>query len=420
MRGVRRGVRRQVDGEQRGCRRDGDRAHRRGGHRERPVRQARPQPAQAPVRTAPPWGTRSGALGGGHRGMARGSGMRGGRTGLTRCGRVRRPSGGAGVRGRQRARDRQQRQSAEQPVHRQQHTADVPARVAAADVPGEPLAPQRARHPVPAARQFGQPRARLGRAQRPHHGPRGLQLPLHPLDLDRRVLPVQPERVGQFGAADVAGLLQPPQRQQRTVVRVQPAGGLGDLPALVGQSEPQDRHRGEVGGRVGNQLGRVQTGPVVPGRLAGLLAVAHLAYGDGHQPGPEGGGVAQFAEAAHHPQQRLLHHVVHVVVAVERPADDVVDQRQALGDEQVERPLVALAGRDHHLGVRPAPIACHVAPLRVRALFRVFAPLNRRRCHVGRITEKWAAVRFRLTAGGGLSRGSSPSLAGWEVPPAPL
>ena len=327
------------------------------GRRGRSLRRPRCAPLRRGGRGAVRW---VGGIGG----WPAGAGVRGGRTGLTRCGRVRRPSGGAGVRGRQRARDRQQRQSAEQPVHRQQHTADVPARVAAADVPGEPLAPQRARHPVPAARQFGQPRARLGRAQRPHHGPRGLQLPLHPLDLDRRVLPVQPERVGQFGAADVPGLLQPPQRQQRTVVRVQPAGGLGDLPALVGQSEPQDRHRGEVGGRVGNQLGRVQTGPVVPGRLAGLLAVAHLAYGDGHQPGPEGGGVAQFAEAAHHPQQRLLHHVVHVVVAVERPADDVVDQRQALGDEQVERPLVALAGRDHHLGVRPAPIACHVAPLR--------------------------------------------------------
>ena len=58
-------------------------------------------------------------------------------------------------------------------------------------------------------------------------------------------------------------------------------------------------------------------------------------------------GVPQLAHAADGAEHGLLHDVVDVRVPVHRPADDVVDERQIRGRENVKRPPVtALRGDD--------------------------------------------------------------------------
>lgn len=63
---------------------------------------------------------------------------------------------------------------------------------------------------------------------------------------------------GQFLPGELAGGLQPPEREQVAVAVVQPAGGLGDLLALPGQAQPQDREPDEVGPGVGDLAGPLQ------------------------------------------------------------------------------------------------------------------------------------------------------------------
>ncbi len=165
----------------------------------------------------------------------------------------------------------------------------------------------------------------------------------------------QVERLGEFGAGQFAGGLQPPQGEQFLVVRVQPAGGLGDLPALAGETEPENGQIGEVGARVGQLPALVET---ADGRL--LLdgrPAADLVHGDRDQPGPERSRVAQPLQAVEGPDHGLLRDVVHVGVAVQRPAGDVVDQREPGRDQRLARLRVARLGRAHE--GRPGP-ALHV------------------------------------------------------------
>ena len=64
-------------------------------------------------------------------------------------------------------------------------------------------------------------------------------------------------------------------------------------------------------------------------------------------------GSRRSRQAPDHPQQRLLDHVVDVGVPVQRPADDVVDQREQLGHQVVECPSrVSVARGDHQRRVR--------------------------------------------------------------------
>ena len=76
----------------------------------------------------------------------------------------------------------------------------APQRRAVADVPGDALAPQRARHPVPARDGQRQVRARRLGAQRPHHHPGGGELLLHPGDPHRDVPGRQAERGDELAA----------------------------------------------------------------------------------------------------------------------------------------------------------------------------------------------------------------------------
>ena len=101
--------------------------------------------------------------------------------------------------------------------------------------------------------------------------------------------------------------------EQFAVPGVEPAGGLRGLLALAGQAEPEDGQLHEVGLGIGHLVAQVG------GRhgLAGPVVIAHLPDGHRDQPGPERGGVAQVAQAAHGAEHGFLHHVVHVGVPAE-------------------------------------------------------------------------------------------------------
>ena len=163
---------------------------------------------------------------------------------------------------------------------------------AVAGVPGDPLAPQRAGRAVPVRGDLGQLAARRPGVQRADDQPgRGEPL-LHPADPHRRVGGRQAQARGDRAAVEHAGRLLPPQRQQLPVLAVQPAGGLGRLPALAREAEPHDGQVHEVGAGVGH------LGCPVAGQLqaAGRYVVADLADGDGHQPRAERGRVAHVAD----------------------------------------------------------------------------------------------------------------------------
>ncbi|GFN09214.1 hypothetical protein Smic_77700 [Streptomyces microflavus] len=83
---------------------------------------------------------------------------------------------------------RDQRETHQQALRRHQTGAVAGADGALAGVAGQPLAPQGGRDPVPAAEDVLQQYARRVGGQRAHHDPGGLQLRLHPLDADGRVL----------------------------------------------------------------------------------------------------------------------------------------------------------------------------------------------------------------------------------------
>ncbi len=160
----------------------------------------------------------------------------------------------------------------------------------------------------------------------------------------------QAERGDELVAVQFPGGLQPPQREQFAVPGVEPAGGLRGLLTLAGQAEPEDGQLHEVGLRIGHLVAQVG------GRhgLPGPVVIAHLPDGHRDQPGPERGGVAQVAQAAHGAEHGFLHHVVHVGVPAEAAADDVVDQGQVAGQQAVQRLRVPGLGGDHRLHPGPA------------------------------------------------------------------
>ena len=245
---------------------------------------------------------------------------------------------------------RHQGQAGQQPLGRDQPVVLRPATPAGADVPRDPLAPQRAGHPVPVRDGELQARARWFGAQRPHHHPARGELLLQPPDAHRDVGRRQAERGDELVAVQFPGGLQPPQREQFAVPGVEPAGGLRGLLTLAGQAEPEDGQLHEVGLGIGHLVAQVG------GRhgLPGPVVIAHLPDGHRDQPGPERGGVAQVAQAAHGAEHGFLHHVVHVGVPAEAAANDVVDQGQVAGQQAVQRLRVPGLGGDHRLHPGPA------------------------------------------------------------------
>ena len=247
-----------------------------------------------------------------------------------------RRGGGRGVlevqQGRRGRGDRDHGEAGQQAFGGEEVAAEAVAVGAAADVPGDPLAPDRVRGAVEPHGDLGElGAARIG-AEGADHDPAGLQLLLHPLDADGGVLRAQVQGLGQLGAGEFTARLQPPQGEQLAVVRVQPAGGLGHFAPLAGQAEPQDGQVGEVGPGVGDFPGLVQAadGGLL---LSGGMAAADLVHGDGDQPGPEGLRLAQPVQAVQGPDHGLLGDVVHVGVAAEGAAGHVVDERQPGGDQ---------------------------------------------------------------------------------------
>lgn len=238
---------------------------------------------------------------------------------------------------------RHQRQAGEQPLGRREAALLLAAHGAAARVPGDPLAPQRRRQAVPRAGHRTEVRTRRRRRERPHHHAGRGQLLLHALDPDRRVLRRQLDGGHQFGPAQLAGHLQPPQRQQCPVVGVQPAGRLGDLAALPRQAQAQDGQVHEVAAGIGVLADLVER------RRGGAPGVpaADLVERYGHEPRPEGGGITQSVQPVDRAQHGLLHDVVDVGVPAERPADHVVHQRQAGRDQLVPRPQIPRLRGDH-------------------------------------------------------------------------
>jgi hypothetical protein len=213
-------------------------------------------------------------------------------------------------------------------------------------MPGEALAPQRGRNPVPGLRQRGQTRAPGATAQGAHQAAGGVQLLLHPLHADRRVRRGQFERGGQLAALQAAGGLQPPQGQQLLVVGVQPPGRLGHLQPLAAEAEPQDAQVHEVGLRVRRLDPLVQHRARRRTRQRSPVP-ADLANGHRHRPGPERLRLAQPGQAADDAQHRLLDQIVDVVVPAQGVPDDVVDKRQRERDDLVERGGVAALRRGH-------------------------------------------------------------------------
>lgn len=186
------------------------------------------------------------------------------------------------------------------------------------------------------------------------------------------MLRCQLHRCRQLAAGQLAGDLQPPQRQQLPVVLVQPAGGLRDLLPLSLQVQPQDGEVDEVRPGVGPVPFLVQHGQGGAAPVPG--AVAHLAHGYRHQPGAEAVRVAEAVQAVDGAQHGLLHDIVHVQVAVERPADDVVDQRQIRGHQLVQRRrLTGLRSRDQF-----APLPYLHAHSALRTVVGLRPPFRRR------------------------------------------
>jgi hypothetical protein len=251
---------------------------------------------------------------------------------------VERPAGQSG-------RHRDQRQLAQQSLRRNQLSLVAQAPGAVPDVPGQALAPQRARLAGPDGGDRRQTRALRCSLQRPHHRAGRVEPFLHPRDPDGRVGRRYAERAGQFGPAELPRGLLPPEGEHRPVLVVEPAGGRRRLQPLAGQAEPGDGLVREVGARH-LRLHRRRLRQTVP------VGVAHLPDRDRHQPGPERCRVAQLADAPDRAEHGLLDDVIDVRVTVHGPADDVVDQRQVSRGQGVERAPVAALRGDHRRDVR--------------------------------------------------------------------
>ncbi|CAD5960157.1 protein of unknown function [Streptomyces sp. KY75] len=244
----------------------------------------------------------------------------------------------------------------QQPLRRYEPRAGRRAGGAAAYVAGYALAPQGRGHLVPVGDQVVQGGAAGFGGEGPDDRAPDVELVLDPLDAYGGVLGREAEGVRQLGPGELPRRLQPPQREHIALRLVEPAGRLGGLAPLAGELQAQDGQVDEVGGRVGRLVGLLQRGGAV---AEDGPAGADLVHGDGHQPGPEPGGIAQRGEAGERAEHGLLHHVVHVRVAVEGAAHDVVDERQVEGGEPLPGRLVPVPGRDDQCGDVHAVHAVH-------------------------------------------------------------
>ena len=209
----------------------------------------------------------------------------------------------------------------------------------------------RLRHSGPGRRPNRPPPRRSPRApglgvQRRHERPAQFQLVAHPLDAYARVRDARcpsppPARSGSARRRSPAttATAAPGRRGRAT-------GRPGHLPALAGQFQPQHR---------GSSTLRRRPPPRPPRRAPPSARRASRRYrcvltcrtAIATNQGRKLSGARSAPQFPQRAQHGLLHDVVDVRVAVQRPAYDGVDQRQVRRDELVQRPPVArLRGGD--------------------------------------------------------------------------
>ncbi len=240
----------------------------------------------------------------------------------------------------------------------------------------QPFAPQPGRPPVPRGEHGGQVRAARRGRHGSYDGARRLQPFLDPLDADRGMLRCETAGLRELAAGQFADALHPPQREYLAFLLLQPAGRLHRLTPLTRQREPKDRQVGEVGPRVRLVLVPLQRFRGERG-TSSAPPVTDLSHGDGDEPGPEPVRLPQSGQPVQDPHHRLLDHVVDVAVPVQRPPDDVVDQRQTVlyqllrglpvarprrRDDGGVRPLLPVL-RAHRAPPVPSPCRCAEAPV---------------------------------------------------------
>ncbi len=217
---------------------------------------------------------------------------------------------------------------------------------------GESLAPQRRRLAIPAPFQIDKLGTLRGCPQRTHDRPGRVQLPSHPLHPHCRLCGCHLQRPGQIRARQFTYGFQPPQRQQLTVVFVEPPGRFGNLAALSLQTQPGDSEVHEVGPRIGDVYIQVGT----PRRTAqGSPPPTHLLDRDRHQPRPETLRITQIRQPAQRVEHGFLHDIIDIGMPTHRPADDVVHQWQAPHHKIIDSRLAPTHRRGHHRGIEPDP-----------------------------------------------------------------
>jgi hypothetical protein len=141
-----------------------------------------------------------------------------------------------------------QRRDAEQHSFRWHQPVLIPAAAdAVTDMSDEAFAPDGGRFAVPAVQNMFHPGAVRQGLEGPPHGADCLELTLHPMYPNAGLVGVDGQRRCRAVAGELAERFPPPQRQHLLVPVVQPAGRLGQLPALRGQHDLGNRLLGEIG-----------------------------------------------------------------------------------------------------------------------------------------------------------------------------
>ena len=175
--------------------------------------------------------------------------------------------------------------------------------------------------------------------------PAHLQLLPHPLDPYARVRHTRPEGGGDLRTGELAGHLEPPQRERRAFAFAHPLSRVPDLPALPGQLHPEHRRAFHLGAGVRAARRRLQRHRAAGREVLPRQVAADLAHRDGRQPRPEAARRPQGRQLPQGTHHDVLHDVVDGRVVGHRLADQVVDHRQVAMSQLVDRrPVTAPCG----------------------------------------------------------------------------
>nr|BFE74068.1 hypothetical protein GCM10020092_073690 [Actinoplanes digitatis] len=172
-----------------------------------------------------------------------------------------------------------------------------------------------------------------------------LKLLPHALNLHTGAGHAPVQRLGRVRAGQFADRLQRPEGVDGPLARAHPPGRVPDLPALRGQTRPQQRRAFHLGGGVGSADGRVERhrpplGPVAPRPVGGDLPEGRCG-----EPGPEARGVAQAGQPLEGTQHDVLHDVVDIRITGHGLPHEAVDERQLEPGQLAHRAAAAGARR---------------------------------------------------------------------------